>query len=484
MTEKPIRIVFEARAWNAELLSAVQAQWNEQGIVAECIYVTHHREAARVLQAAGRTVTEIPAAVRRLGTASATTDLERIEEKYGDTLLPLPRYLLSERYFTGRDRDWQLGQLASHARFFDELFERFKPHLYIGDLPDIMPLWLAMDMAPWHGCEPVGVGASSFPPGRLLLTRGHREIAGARSAYETMRARGISESELAAARSLQAIVRGEGTVVDYRPPARTLQDLSRRLVRGEVIREHVRLSTENLRERRAGTWFLQPDPILFRLRGGGRVARSKLADARFLTEEIPGRPYAFYPLHMEPEAALLVHGSYFEDQIQVVRNIARSLPVGWELAVKEHPVMRGMRPLPFYRALASIPSVRLLPFEIPTNQVALGSKLVAVVSGTVGLESSAVGKPVLMFGEFPWDYAPNVHRVGRLTELPDLIRTAAASDLGPDHPDVLAFVASWDASLPKGRFFKHRGYDWLEPDNVRRIADAFLTKAPVAQPAG
>lgn len=474
-----MRVLFEARAWNAELLSAIEDHWSKEDDDLDCVYVTHHREAARVLRRAGRRVTEIPAAVRELAAEPAVSVLERIESKYGDTVLPLPRYLMSERYFVGRDRAWQLDQLARHARFFDDLFERFEPDLFIGDLPDIMPLWLAMDMAPLHGCEPVGIGASSFPPGRLLLIRGHREIAGAREHYEAIRSRGLAADEARTARRLQSIVSGEGTVVDYRPPARTVRDFSRRFVRGEVVREHVVLSAGNLRERLAGSWFVQPDPILYRVFGGARVVRSRIAARRYLIDRIGNRPYLFYPLHMEPEAALLVHGSYFEDQLQVVRNIARSLPIGWELAIKEHPVMRGLRPLSFYRALRSIPSVRLLPFATPTNEVVMGAQVVAVVSGTVGLEASAVGKPVLMFGEFPWDYAPGVRRAGKLDELPQRISELAEAELGPDHPDVLAFVASWDASLPQGRFFKHRGYDWLEPENVGRIAAALAAKAPV-----
>jgi hypothetical protein len=77
-----------------------------------------------------------------------------------------------------------------------------------------------------------------------------------------------------------------------------------------------------------------------------------------------------------------------------------------------------------------------------------------------------------MFGDFPWDYSPVVHKVGALKDLPALIRRAAESGLGRDHPDVLAFCASWDAALPVGRYYKTRQYDWLEPENVKLVADA------------
>ena len=62
--------------------------------------------------------------------------------------------------------------------------------------------------------------------------------------------------------------------------------------------------------------------------------------------------------------------------------------------------------------------------------------------------------------------------MGPLVELPDLVLSAADSTLGPDSREVLAFAASWDQALPKGRYYTHREYDWLEPENLGRIADA------------
>jgi hypothetical protein len=68
--------------------------------------------------------------------------------------------------------------------------------------------------------------------------------------------------------------------------------------------------------------------------------------------------------------------------------------------------------------------------------------------------------------------APTIQRVADTLTLPEIVVTAAGQQLGPDHPDVLAFAAAWDASLPPGRYYRHRGYDWLEPENVSLIATA------------
>jgi hypothetical protein len=139
--------------------------------------------------------------------------------------------------------------------------------------------------------------------------------------------------------------------------------------------------------------------------------------------------------------------------------------------------MAGQRPLAFYRELRRIPNVRLVPFSVPTDELIRTAEVVAVVTSTCGLQASLIGRPVVMFGEYPWDYAPTVHKVGAYTELPALIRHAAGSALGADHPHVLAFAASWDAALPHGRYYNNRGHDWLDEDNRVRIADALLEAA-------
>ena len=50
------------------------------------------------------------------------------------------------------------------------------------------------------------------------------------------------------------------------------------------------------------------------------------------------KSFAFYPLHSEPEVAIQVLAHpYHKNQIELVRNIAASLPFGMPLIIKEHP---------------------------------------------------------------------------------------------------------------------------------------------------
>lgn len=472
-----MRVVFYARPWSVELHLALERHWREAGQPLDVRFVTHHVQVARLLRREGADVRFIPDELRSFDVDDPTGVLERFEEQYGDDLLPLARYLMSERFFAKRNRDWQVDQLVRHALFFESQLASFRPQILVGESPDIMPAWLAYSLAPRFGCEPVGLIPSTLPPGRLLLLRSHREIAGARELYALFCRDGLDETSRRAAEDLQAVVSGDGTRLDYLAPPREFIDLLKRIATSSVPRRFLSNSLWQLRERAASNWFVQPDPIVDQLRQPLRQIRARVADRMYMNDPTPSGPYVFYPLHYEPEATTLVHGSYFENQLELIRNLARSLPARWQLVVKEHFYMRGRRRLNVYRALRRIPNARLVPFSIPTNRLILDAEAVAVIASTVGLEAALVGKPVLMFGDYPWDYAPTVRKAGALADLPALIRHAPDFALDPDDSRVLAFAASWDAALPPGRYFKTRAYDWLEPKNVTAIATALETAA-------
>ena len=141
--------------------------------------------------------------------------------------------------------------------------------------------------------------------------------------------------------------------------------------------------------------------------------------------------YAVYPLNTEPEVALLAFGRPFRNQIETVRNIAASLPVGWKLVVKEHPNAYGYRTPGYYRKLKQIPNVVLASPTARTGKLTDGCGLVVLVYGTIGLEAIIKGKPTVVLCENPYGvfpptmvrYAPNLWLLGQeIRELLDHYR--------------------------------------------------------------
>lgn len=116
-------------------------------------------------------------------------------------------------------------------------------------------------------------------------------------------------------------------------------------------------------------------------------------------ERLAGYPaFVFFPLHFEPEVSLQVFGRPYQNQIELIRTLAASLPAGMDLLVKEHPRARGYRPWGYYRKLLEIPNVRLIDALLPTHLVVEHAALVAVISGSTGLEAAICGRPVITFG--------------------------------------------------------------------------------------
>lgn len=112
-----------------------------------------------------------------------------------------------------------------------------------------------------------------------------------------------------------------------------------------------------------------------------------------------GGQYVYFPLHLQPEATTLPVGGAYTDQILVVEALARTLPKGWRVLVKENPKQRfDKRAEGFYRRLASLPSVCLVSRGKDSFDLIKGAEAVATITGTAGWEALCLGRPVLTFG--------------------------------------------------------------------------------------
>jgi capsule polysaccharide export protein KpsC/LpsZ len=87
------------------------------------------------------------------------------------------------------------------------------------------------------------------------------------------------------------------------------------------------------------------------------------------------------------------------DQASLIEQIADSLPHGYDLVLKEHPMSIGRNTLSLLRRLRRIPNVRLVEPYTSSHDLVQRAEAVAVISSTVGLEALMHGKPVLTLGQ-------------------------------------------------------------------------------------
>jgi hypothetical protein len=153
------------------------------------------------------------------------------------------------------------------------------------------------------------------------------------------------------------------------------------------------------------------------------VARKSFLDKNTLKSFESKRPFAYFPLHMEPERSLLRKAQFFTDQINVIKNVIQSLPVEIDLFVKEHPSMQliGWREIKYYKEIMNLPRVKLIHPSVSNLDLIRNSSLVIAIAGTTALESAFYEKPSVVFSDVDCSSLSSVFKVRYLEELPKII---------------------------------------------------------------
>ena len=120
------------------------------------------------------------------------------------------------------------------------------------------------------------------------------------------------------------------------------------------------------------------------------------------------------------------------------------MPAGVPLVVKEHPRSIGFRPFGYYEKLLEIPNVRLAEPLLPSIAIVREAALVAVISGTIGLEAAILGKPVLLFGRPAYAALPDsvVAKAQDPWGLPEQVRALLERTAAPDPEPIERLIAA------------------------------------------
>ncbi len=132
--------------------------------------------------------------------------------------------------------------------------------------------------------------------------------------------------------------------------------------------------------------------------------------------------FAYFPLHIEPEIAIMRYAPYHTNQIEIIRNIARALPIDMYLYIKEHPGMVGYRTREYYKEILRIPNIRLISPNIPGSELSKRAVITTVITSTAAWEALLCGKPSLTFGNTYFNDIPGVERCRAFDDLPYLIK--------------------------------------------------------------
>ena len=143
-----------------------------------------------------------------------------------------------------------------------------------------------------------------------------------------------------------------------------------------------------------------------------RSARNILATHKTTLTDLKGQRFVYFPLHMEPEIALQGFSPECFSQLSCIASLARDLPAGTVLAVKETIAALGRRPRDFYEQLAEFKNIVLLrPDQLGLN-VAMTADATATITGSGGFEAAVSGRPVISFGRHNlYNILPHVYPI-------------------------------------------------------------------------
>lgn len=139
-------------------------------------------------------------------------------------------------------------------------------------------------------------------------------------------------------------------------------------------------------------------------------------------DEIKQEDFVYFSLHAEPEALPMLTAPFYTDQLWLIKQVARSLPLSYKLYVKEHPAMVAFRPKRFYKQLKKIPNVKLIHPSLPGTELIKKCQLVVTVSGSAAFEGALLKKPAVVFGSEFFNSLSAIKRCVCIEDLPRLIK--------------------------------------------------------------
>jgi hypothetical protein len=163
--------------------------------------------------------------------------------------------------------------------------------------------------------------------------------------------------------------------------------------------------------------------------------------------------------------SLLIQAPFHTNQLEVIKNLVKSLPMGYELYVKEHPLMyaRSWRKISIYKEIMNLPNVKLIHPSVAANELLEKCALVVTISGTTSLDAGFFGKFAIVLSKRPdIPILPHMHQLNNFDELPAVIKKLVNSK--SDKNDYFHYID----------FLKKNSFDIDFPGLVKSYGDSLF----------
>ena len=175
-----------------------------------------------------------------------------------------------------------------------------------------------------------------------------------------------------------------------------------------------------------------------------KKTRKSFIDSSLLSEVDLNKKYVYFPLAVDLERNLLIDAPFYTNQIEIIRSIVKSLPVGYSLYVKENPaqVSREWRDINEYKEIMNIPNTYLIHPSYPSEKLLEKCGLVITIAGTSAFEATFYNKPALTFTNHSYTILPSINIIKEIPSMPKLIRDSLK--IKPDPKDLDKYLNLMD----------------------------------------
>jgi len=153
---------------------------------------------------------------------------------------------------------------------------------------------------------------------------------------------------------------------------------------------------------------------------------------KYFLKKLPkNEKFVYFPLHDEPEGVVFLSAPYYTNQLEVITNIAKSIPVDYKLYVKEHQIMRKRRwrPVSYYKQIMNLPNVRLIHPSVQNLELIKNCSILTTIAGTAGVEAAFYLKPSINLVDSGYSMLPSVYHLKNMEELPKVIKQALSTKI-------------------------------------------------------
>ncbi|MDO8424730.1 MAG: hypothetical protein Q7S70_02205, partial [bacterium] len=373
--------------------------------------------------------------------------VRQIEQEYN--IPSLKRFILAEQYYYNEDENHLFRKTVVYFEWLKKLFDQMEIGCLVNGQGGQIDFKIMHCLAQKKGIPIIYLGESFFPHKMLMFSDEMRDLGKKfqKRHWQEMTDQQKMEIE-------EHFLRFQNRQEVYRHSLMFNK-------KDEILRSTIALK-EYLENKRFQALRIT---LATKFKEGLPKVLNKLISKFICQSVLKNEKFIYFPLHLTNDTQITVRNPHFFEQAALAVYIARSLPFGYKLYVKEHP--GSLIAIKDKMALLREKNIVLLAPKLNSHDIIKKSEAVAIINSTVGLEALHYFKPVIVLGNWEFKGKGVTTDVEDLSKLDETIRIALKTKIDP--AEIKAFLFSLKEAMYEGSI--------MEPTiDYNKVADSIVKR--------